>query len=79
MMVKYYSCEKCGEKIMKCQLPYCESCLMLIYDATKKVGNNLKSKNNMLIKNQDEEKPAEAGTEEKEEPKEEEKKEETTE
>ena len=57
MRIRKYFCYQCGRVIKKKQLPWCELCNMSKYQESRKIGNNLKSKNNMLIKNQGEDAP----------------------
>jgi len=42
MTTKKYFCEKCGRKIKKRELPYCENCKMEIYLSLKKRSKNKK-------------------------------------
>jgi len=42
-----YFCEKCGRKILKKEIPYCQDCLLAEYQRQKKVAK-LKSNKNML-------------------------------
>jgi len=72
-----YFCEKCGRKILKKEIPYCQDCLLAEYQRQKKVAK-LKSNKNMNFKLQEapeapeeeptpsEETPEEEGDEEEE-------------
>ena len=78
MRGRKHFCEDCGNRILKRQIPWCDSCRGKRLEMAKGRAKT-KSKNNMNFKLQDEEKPAEAGIEEKETPEKETPEEETKE